>query len=136
MKECILCKPRTNIKEYKYWNLGVCPTQHTLGSLVIVLKQHKELFAELTEEEVLELRKIIIYSQKLLDKRFKPDWYNVQQNGNWEQHLHVHVLPRYKEKREFNKRIFIDKTFGQPVIYTSELESEKFIKDLTNFLLK
>ena len=130
MSLCNLCKSDGFwIKEYKYWNFGIGSYQHTLGSSVIVLKQHKELFSELTEEEILELRKIIQDAQRILDAEFKPDWYNVQQNGNWEPHLHVHVIPRYKDKKLFENREFVDKSYGQPVVYSTKQETQEFLKN-------
>lgn len=138
MSNCNLCKLNKEsdlwIKQYKYWNLAVCPNQHTLGSLVIILKQHRERFSEINIKETIELKKNIDMGQKILDRTFKPDWFNVQQNGNWEHHLHLHIIPRYKKQRIFKKRIFADKTFGQPVKYTAKLENEDFMRDLTTLL--
>lgn len=135
--ECNLCKMNENwfwIKEYKYWNLGVGTYQHTLGSLMIVLKKHKEMFSEMKQEEIIELLDAVKTAQKILDLELKPDWYNIQQNGNWEHHLHINVIPRYREKRKFFGRVFVDRTFGQPVIYNPKQEDRDFLKSMTETL--
>jgi len=137
MTECDLCKMIVEcpwIKEYTHWKLGVCPNQHTLGSLVVMMKTHKESFTELGDEEILEMGNAIKLAEKILDTQFKPDWYNVQQNGNWEHHLHVHIIPRYKEKKDFEGREFEDKTYGQPVTYTAEKEKIEYIEKMTELL--
>lgn len=139
MKKCNFCirnKSNLWIKKFKYWNLGVGYNLHTLGNLVIVFKKHKELFVEVTEKEVIELLRIIKFSVRILNRQFKPDWFNVQQNGNWEKHLHVHIIPRYKKQRKFNDTIFVDKNFGQPVIYSAAIENEESIRKLTHSLQK
>jgi len=134
---CLLCDENTNglwIKKFKYWNVHVCWFQHTLGTLGIILKRHSEKFLNLKEEEILELGKIIKLSQKALDDTFKPDWYNIQQNGNWHHHLHFLILPRYQEPRKFEKKKYEDKAFGQPIMYTREKEIETIRIKLTEIL--
>lgn len=122
------------IADRSFWKLGVCPYQHTLGTLVIVNKTHKELFPELTQEEVVELRSIVIDAYALLKRHFFPDWFNLQQNGNWEHHLHFQIIPRYKDTRSFEGRTFSDQHFGQPVGYTKQQEETAFMEVLTNVL--
>lgn len=137
MTGCKLCHENesgTWIKQYSSWNLGVCPYQHTLGTLVVVSKIHKELFPEITTEEFLELQDIIRMSYGILEKTFHPDWFNLQQNGNWERHLHFQIFPRYREKRIFEGRTFIDQSFNGPVQYTKEIEGSVFINAMTRLL--
>ena len=137
MKKCNYCsqnKENIWIKKFKYWNFRVCHNQHTLGTLAVVLKTHKEFFSELDENQVKELLKIIKIGQKILTRQFKPDWFNVQQNGNWERHLHVLLIPRYKKSRLFSGKIFIDKTFGNPVLYKNKGESSTLKQKLAKVL--
>lgn len=137
MKDCTLCHENESgiwIKRYEFWNLGVCPNQHTLGTLVVVSKVHKELFPEITTEELLELHDIIRTSYGILEKAFYPDWFNIQQNGNWERHLHFQIIPRYREERIFEGRTFIDQSFGEPVQYTKKIEENDGINAMTRLL--
>ena len=137
--KCLLCDENKNglwIKKFKYWNLHFCWFQHTLGTLGIILKRHAEKFSELTKEEITELGDIIKLSQKALDKTFKPDWYNIQQNCNRHRHLHFLILPRYKKPREFKGKKYEDKTFGEPIEYTRENVNEYIRRELTTLLEK
>lgn len=137
--DCLLCNENKDglwIKKFKYWNLHACWFQHTLGTLGIILKRHAEKFSELTQEEIMELGEIIKLSQKVLDEEFKPDWYNIQQNGNWHRHFHFLILPRYKKLREFSGKKYEDRTYGQPITYTREKEDENIRKELTTLLVK
>lgn len=134
INDCNLCTAIDSglwIGDHTFWKLGVCPYQHTLGTLVIVNKTHKELFPELTQEEVTELRSIVIDAYSLLKKHFSPDWFNLQQNGNWEHHLHFQIIPRYKAERSFGGRDFFDQHFSHPVEYTKQQEDSAFIGRLT-----
>ncbi len=139
MAICKLCNANKNgpwIKKYAFWNLGICPNQHTLGTLVVCLKKHKEVFMDLTGDEVTELWHILRVGQKVLGKEFKPDWYNIQQNGNWEHHLHFILFPRYNSERIFMGQTFRDETFGEPVQYTRHEVDIGFMQKLGDVFLK
>lgn len=116
--------------------MHICQYQHTVGNIGLVLNTHKEIFSELNENEIVELGKLIKLAQKILTTEFKPDWFNIQQNGNWFHHLHFNIMPRYKDKRVFNGLTFVDKTFQHPITYTSKDSSKTFIQTLTNALKK
>ena len=73
------------------------------GSYVIIPKSQVETPFDLSEEEwndtFLLLKEVKIY----LDKKYKPDGYNVGWNvgkvgGQNVAHAHLHVLPRYKDE--------------------------------------
>ena len=48
--------------------------------------------------------------------------------------MHVQVIPRYKEKKGFENRELVDKTYGQPVTYTAEKEDIEYIEKMTKAL--
>ena len=73
------------------------------GSYVIIPKSQVETPFDLSEEEwadtLLLLKEVKLY----LDKKYKPDGYNVGWNvgkvgGQNVAHAHLHVLPRYKDE--------------------------------------
>ncbi len=137
--DCLLCKENQDgiwIKKYKYWNVHACWFQHTLGTIGVILNRHAEKFVELTKEEIEELGEIIKVFQKALDSEFSPDWYNIQQNGNWHHHFHFLIFPRYKEERVFEGKKYVDKAFGEPIIYTREKEDESIRIAMTGLLAK
>lgn len=138
---CILCQIKKGIilyngiaKEYKHWFVMVSREQHTLGTSLIVLKRHTVRFSSLKKEELLELNRIQKKTEKKLDKIFKPDLYNYLQCGNQVEHLHFHLIPRYKQPRSFGGKKFVDKNFGDSVKETKQISSKEFIEKLKKVL--
>ncbi|MDD5291123.1 MAG: HIT family protein [Patescibacteria group bacterium] len=71
------------------------------GHAEIVPKRHIASFFELTNEEVLQLYDLIKKTKEIIFKKFNPDGYNMGVNegnaaGRTIDHLHVHLIPRYK----------------------------------------
>ncbi len=71
------------------------------GHVLIVPRRHISDWFETTGEERSEILDLIDAVKKELDKRHRPDGYNIGINvgeaaGQTVDHLHVHVIPRYK----------------------------------------
>jgi len=124
------------IKEYEYWRLSVAESQILLGWTHASLKRHIQFFEELKDEELIELRQIIKDIKGALNKTFKPDWFNVMQLGNMTRHLHFQLVPRYKEKRQFAGREFVDKTFGRLISEEWIIEDDIFLEKLRDHIKK
>ncbi len=124
------------IKEYDYWKLSVAESQILLGWTHASLKRHIHFFEELKDEELLELRSIVNDIKRALRKTFKPDWFNIMQLGNMTKRLHFQLVPRYKEKRVFAGRVFIDKTFGKPITDKWIVENSVFLEKLRDHIRK
>lgn len=122
------------IKEYKYWKLSIAESQILIGWTHASLKRHINFFEELTDEELIELKKVINEIKEALSKTFKPDWFNVMQLGNMTPHLHFQLVPRYKEKRFFVGREFIDKTYGRPISDEWVIEKDIFLKKIRDYI--
>ncbi len=70
------------------------------GHLLIVSKELRHDFFDLTAEEKAELPAIITQAQSLIEKHHSPDGYNIGMNcgqaaGQTIFHFHCHVIPRY-----------------------------------------
>lgn len=133
---CNFDKRTLLIKEYKYWNLSIAESQTLIGWTHASLKRHICFFEELTDEELIELKYVVRETKEALNKTFKPDWFNVMQLGNMTPHLHFQLVPRYKEKRFFEGRIFIDKTYGRPISDEWVIEKDNFLKKVRDYLKK
>ncbi|MFW5991418.1 MAG: HIT family protein [Candidatus Nanoarchaeia archaeon] len=118
------------LKEYNYWNLVLAESQHLIGWSIAKLKRDINFFEDLTDEELLELKQVIKDVKQALNKTFKPDWFNVMQCGNMQPKLHVHLVPRYKEKRNFEGRDFVDNNFGGLVENKWVPEDNAFLEKL------
>ncbi len=124
------------IKEYKYWRLSIAESQIILGWTHASLKRHICFFEELNDEELIELKMIIQEIKEALNKTFKPDWFNIMQLGNMIPHLHFQLIPRYKHKRFFAGRKFIDKTYGRPISDEWVIEDDAFLEKLRDYVKK
>jgi len=124
------------IKEYKYWRLSLAESQILLGWTHASLKRHIYFFEELESEELIELKTIIKEVKEVLNETFKPDWFNVMQLGNITPHLHFQLVPRYKKKKIFAGREFVDKTYGRPIPDEWVIEERVFLEKLRNHIKK
>ena len=114
-EECPFCKDNESnlIKRFDLWTVMFDKDQHFLGKLIIKLNRHLEDFAEINEKEQKELFEILNKFKKIYHLIFKSDMYNYASLGNVTRHLHIHFIPRYKNKREFENVIFEDKLYGK-----------------------
>lgn len=77
----------------------------SLGHTLIIPKRHVTTYFDLSEEEKLDLIRVIDAVKLELDVDFRPDGYNVGFNagevaGQTVMHCHVHVIPRYEGDME------------------------------------
>jgi ATP adenylyltransferase len=77
------------------------------GHLLIAPKRHIGDLDKASDEEVLELMKLVRESQKVLSMAIKPHGFNVGMNfgrcggAGLPEHLHVHVVPRWDGDTNF-----------------------------------
>ena len=74
------------------------------GHTLIVPKRHVASFFETTEAERLAMFRLLDEAKVILDRKHKPDGYNIGINGGEAagqtvMHLHIHLIPRYKGDR-------------------------------------
>ena len=70
------------------------------GHCIIIPHRVYSNYFESTEDEVIGLQKLVVGTKKLLDKKYKPDGYNVgincgEDGGQTVPHVHIHLIPRY-----------------------------------------
>ncbi len=124
------------IKEYKHWKLILPQNQGYLGRIRIwALRENALDFFDMNKEEVEELFLIGKQIRDVLRDLFKPDLFNYASAGNADSHLHIHVIPRYKEQREFLGEKFVDENWGKnhaPYNRTRKFSDEfyKKVRDL------
>jgi|SRR3989344_4662542 len=101
------------IKSYKYWDAKIHHSQNCIGKCLLWYKEDEEKdFLELNDEEQEEFWVVAKKLRVTLEKLFSPDRFNYLSAGNQTPHLHFHIIPRYKDKREFNGVVFEDVDFG------------------------
>ncbi len=70
------------------------------GHLLIISKELKKEYFELSNEELIELPKMIAKAKGLIEMEHSPDGFNIGINcgaaaGQTVMHFHCHVIPRY-----------------------------------------
>lgn len=71
------------------------------GHAEIVPKKHIKSFFDFKDSEIIELMKLAKKVKNIIDKKFKPDSYNIGVNdwpaaGRTIEHTHLHIIPRHK----------------------------------------
>jgi len=140
--ECFLCKKNEDllVKQYERWTLIVHPNQYYLGRCILKLNRHIVDLFDITKDEQEELFSIMKDVKNALSASFRPDLFNYASLGNKTEHLHMHVIPRYKDKRTFDEISFIDERWGnnyKPYNKDFSVASstlEKIRKEISNHL--
>ena len=99
---CPFCASEVAIlkNELAYARYDIYPVNE--GHILVVPFRHVNDFFDLTREEREAVFMLVDEAKVLLDKKHKPDGYNIGVNvgeaaGQTVWHVHVHVIPRYKE---------------------------------------
>lgn len=98
------------------------------GHLLVVPKRHINQIIDLTSIERRELFNLIDLSVFVLDKYMKPEGYNVGCSigriaGESIQHLHFHILPRYKGDVGWNRLCDFNVVSISPIDLTADLRN-------------
>lgn len=115
--KCHACNPQKyyknwEIKKFPLWTVYIHPNQCYLGRCFVVLNRHLEDFFDITEEELSEYFFVVGKLRNVLRKLFQPNLFNYAILQNSLNHVHLNVVPRYKEDRIIGDIQFIDLRWG------------------------
>jgi len=114
--DCFICSnlanPQDDDKNLVLWRSDYCIVvlnrfPYNNGHLLIAPARHIAELNQATEEELLELTKLVRESQKALSLAIKPHGFNVGMNfgrcagAGLPEHLHVHLVPRWDGDTNF-----------------------------------
>lgn len=94
------------IEEYKYWLWLLRPEQITLGSSILITKEHYCNYSDLPKSCFEEFEIVVKNVESVLKSTFDYDRINYLMLMMNDPSVHYHVIPRYN-----NEKIFIDKSF-------------------------
>lgn len=108
MDDCIFCKNFDKDKivyEDSTWVAVYDSYPVSKGHVLLIPKRHCETYFDLNFIELESISVTIGIVKRLLDKKFKPDGYNIGINcgeaaGQTVKHCHIHVIPRYNGDME------------------------------------
>ena len=127
------------IRDYRHWAVYLHSNQYFLGRVYIWSKRKGLIdLMDLTPGERGELFVIGSHIKRTLTKLFQPDLFNWASLGNISSQCHVHVIPRYKEPREFDGLTFVDERWGKnyaPYNYAFVV-SEETLQKIKNVIIE
>lgn len=112
--DCILCS--ITAQDKRVVDSGILSTSlmtvalnlypYNPGHLMIFPNRHIEDIEELSRDEVMEIHRLTVLSMKVLRKYYHPQGFNIGYNlgessGASVKHLHLHIVPRYKNELGF-----------------------------------
>ena len=100
-----------------------------VGFVRIILNKHIAEFSDLSFDEYNKITKEIYRIEKIMRQTLNPDKVNIASLGNYVPHLHIHIIPRYKDDSWFPDSIWSEKKrdFKSPI---KKKQLKKFIKRL------
>jgi diadenosine tetraphosphate (Ap4A) HIT family hydrolase len=106
---------KLKIKSYKYWDLYLHENQCYIGRVFALLKDERGVddFLAIKGDVRDEFFMIGQEVKRALKTLFKPDKINYAALSNTSEAIHVHIVPRYKEAREFRGMTFTDTRWGK-----------------------
>lgn len=86
------------IKRFDYGSLFVNFNQYFKGRVMYVFHRHAHDITSIDENELINAEREILSIAKLTKQIFQPELINVASLGNHVQHLHWHIIPRYRNE--------------------------------------
>jgi glycerol-3-phosphate cytidylyltransferase len=128
--------PQNLIKSYTHWHLLLRPKQPTLGSLVLICKEHVHNYADISAAAMSEQKKIIGEIESILKHRFDYSKMNYLMLMMVDPAVHFHIIPRYENPAEFCDREYIDKTWPEAPDLSLDLKlSDVYQQELLKTLI-
>ncbi len=106
--------PDSLVKEYVQWCILLRPQQPTLACLVMAAKFDATAFSALPSEAFAELGDVIAETEQGLSAFARYDKINYLMLMMVDPHVHLHVIPRYAEARQFAGADFTDAGWPGP----------------------
>lgn len=122
------------IKKLDYWIVSLRPQQVTIGSLVLTLNRHCKKFSEILPEEARDLEVAFKVIELLFEDTFKPDKINYLALMMKDAQVHFHIIPRYKDVRNFQGVDYTDKFWPQPPDLRPMILSNNTIMEILQYM--
>ncbi|NPA88246.1 HIT family protein [Caminibacter pacificus] len=126
---CPLC----NVTDYFYKNslFSLIFVDDIPGYIRLITNAHVKEFSDLSDQEAVEITLAVKKIEKILLKHTNADKINIASLGNMVPHLHIHIIPRFKNDPWWPGATFCEKTrdFTYPQIDLEKIK-EEIIKSL------
>ena len=124
---CPLCFPKNENIIYQNDFFRVILVDDIPGYIRVITNKHIKEFSDLSDEEATRLMLAVKKIEKAMIKTLNPDKVNIAMLGNMVPHLHVHIIPRFKNDPWWPNATFCEKVrnFNYP-----SFDLEKLIKEI------
>ena len=106
--------PDSLIKEYKHWYLLLRPEQVTFGSMVLIEKDLKKKLSLINKNSFVELKLIVKKIENYFLNILKFNKINYLILMMKDPHTHIHIIPRHRKDKKFNKISIKDFAYPLP----------------------
>lgn len=95
----------------RHWYLLLNLYPYNSGHMLLVLNRHQPMLGQCTPDELTEMAQLLSVMEGALSEAFNPDGVNCGYNGGSSagagipEHLHVHMLPRWRGDTNFMSTI-------------------------------
>jgi diadenosine tetraphosphate (Ap4A) HIT family hydrolase len=101
-RPCLFCAPKRDELVIEHALAFAARDSYPVspGHTLIIPRRHVASFFDTTEEERIAMCGLLDEAKAILDRKHKPDGYNIGINGGpaagqTVMHLHIHLIPRY-----------------------------------------
>ncbi len=106
---CPLCNIKENII-FEDGFLKIVLVKEIDGYVRVIPHKHIRELSELSDKELISLTLLIKKIEKIMLNTLNPDKINVASLGNMVAHLHIHIIPRFKNDPWWPGAIFCKET--------------------------
>lgn len=133
MEKCFYCEKGEKLNslmlkicDLEYSTVYLNRDQKHKGRCIVTFKEHKTEYFQLTEEENKGYFSEVSKVAKAIYEVFQPDKINYATYGDGVPHVHVHIVPKYKNGLQWGEA-FYD---GIEKVYLQEMEYQEIIEKL------
>jgi len=126
---CPLCNSLNEDIIYQNKLFRIILVDEIPGYIRVITNQHIKEFSFLSDEEAIEITFAIKKIEKAIIEFLNPDKVNIAELGNMVPHLHIHIIPRYKNDPWWPGSTFCEKkrNFNYP-----PLDKKKYKENIKN----
>jgi len=106
---CVLCEAKNENIIFKDSFLRVILVDEIPGYIRVITNKHIKEYSELSDEEAINLTLTIKKIEEIIIKTLNPDKINIASLGNMVPHLHIHIIPRFKNDPWWPDATFCEK---------------------------
>jgi len=132
--DCPLCETKNEDIIFQNSFLRVILVNEIPGYIRVITQKHIKEFSDLSDEEAINLTLTTKKIEKAIIKILTPDKVNIAALGNMVPHLHIHIIPRFKNDPWWPGATFCEKKRSYDYKITQK-EINSLKEDIKNSLI-